>query len=333
MNCDEILADLKKKIYKPVYLLMGEEAYFIDQVSDYIAAHVLTADEKTFNQTIFYGPDSDVGSIINAARRYPMMANYQVVMVREAQELKKFEELYHYVERPLKSTILVLCYKYKSVDKRKKIVDLVKKNGLLFESKILYDNQVPDWVNAYLKQRGRSIDPNAVRMLGEFLGNDLGKIANELEKLFIILPDVNHRISPDDIERNIGFSKEYNNFELQKALAQKDILKSNRIINFFGHNPGDNPLTVTISSLHRYFANILQYHFLEDKSKNNVAAALRISPFFVGEYETAARKYPINKLINIMSYLREYDLKSKGMGNPSATEADLLKELVYKILH
>jgi DNA polymerase III subunit delta len=333
MTFEEIMTDLKNKIYKPVYLLMGEETYYIDEISNFISTNVLTESEKTFNQVVMYGRDTEVVSVINAARRFPMMSNHQVIILKEAQDLKKFEDMVYYVDKPLKSTILVICYKYKSLDKRKKVYDAFKKNGVIFESKKLYENQIPDWISSYLKKNNYTIEPNAVRLLTEFLGTDLGKIANELNKLIITLPSDVRKIVPEHIEKNIGFSKDYNNFELHKALTNKDVLKANRIINYFGKNPGDNPLTVTITSLYFFYAKVLQYHFLPDKSKNNVASVLRVNPFFVTDYENTAKKYPIKKVVEIISYLREYDLKSKGMGNSSTSESDLLKELVFKIIH
>ncbi|WP_423128880.1 DNA polymerase III subunit delta [Gaoshiqia sp. Z1-71] len=332
MNYEDILANLRNKIYHPVYLLMGEESYFIDQISDYIANHVLTEAEKGFNQHILYGKDLEVDTIITYARRFPMMSNHQVVIIREAQNLKKIEDLEPYVNNPLNSTILVINYKYKTIDKRKTFAKLIDKKGVLFESKKIYDNQLPAWINSYLSAQKYSIEPQASAMLAEYLGTDLSKVANELNKLIISLPE-NSRITPDHIEKNIGISKDFNIFELQNALADRNVLKTNQIINYFAANPNSNPFTRTVASLFFYFMKILTYHFLEDKSQNAVASSLQISPYFVRNYVAAAKQYPIKKVVEIISILREYDLKSKGMGNVSSSAEELQKEMIYRILH
>ena len=332
MTFEEILSNLQKKIYHPIYFLMGEETYFIDKISDYITDHVLTDAEKGFNQSILYGKDVEPNTIIANARRFPMMSNYQVIIVREAQNIKKIEELESYVKNPLNSTILVINYKYKTVDKRKTFAKLIDQKGILFESKKIYDNQLPTWIASYLKNLQYSITPQAAVMLSEYLGTDLGKVVNELDKLIISLP-AGSQITPDHIEKNIGISKEFNVYELQNALGEKDLLKANRIINYFGANPSANPIPVVISSLFSYFSKILNYHFLEDKSQNNVASVLGVHPFFVKTYVAAAKNYNIKKLVEIISLLREYDMKSKGWGNVSASAADLQKEMIYRILH
>jgi DNA polymerase-3 subunit delta len=332
MTFEEILSNLQKKIYHPIYFLMGEETYFIDKISDYITDHVLTDAEKGFNQTILYGKDTEPHTIIANARRFPMMSNYQVIIVREAQNIKKIEDLESYAKNPLNSTILVINYKYKTLDKRKTFAKLIDQKGVLFESKKIYDNQLPTWIISYLKNHQYTITPQAAAMLAEYLGTDLGKVANELDKLIISLP-AGSQINPDHIERNIGISKEFNVYELQNALGEKDLLKANRIINYFGANPASNPIPVVISSLFSYFSKILNYHFLEDKSQNNVASVLQVHPFFVKTYVAAAKNYNIKKLVEIISILREYDMKSKGWGNVSASAADLQREMIYRILH
>jgi DNA polymerase-3 subunit delta len=311
---------------------MGEETYFIDKISDYIADNVLTEAEKGFNQTVLYGKDTEPHMIIANARRFPMMANYQVIIVREAQNIKKIEELETYAKNPLNSTILVINYKYKTLDKRKTFPKLLDQKGVLFESKKIYDNQLPTWISSYLKSQQYTISPQAAALISEFLGADLSKVANELDKLIISLP-VGTQITPDHIEKNIGISKEFNVYELQNALGDRDLLKANRIINYFGANPSSNPVPVVISSLFSYFSKILNYHFLEDKSQNNVASVLQVHPFFVKTYVAAAKNYNIKKLVEIVSILREYDMKSKGFGNISATPADLQREMIYRILH
>ena len=332
MTFEDILQNLKNKIYHPVYFLMGEEPYFIDKITDYIAQNVLTEAEKGFNQTILYGKDTEPETIITHARRFPMMANHQVVIVKEAQNIKKIEDLEPYVKNPLKSTILVINYKYKSIDKRKTFSKLIDKAGVLFEANRIYDNQLPAWINSYLAAHKYSITPQASAMMSEYLGADLGKVSNELDKLIISLPE-NTQINPDHIERNIGISKEYNVFELQNALGEKNVLKANRIINYFGANPSSNPITRVISSLYYYFEKLLIYQFMEDKSKNAVASKLGVNPYFVQSYVNAARNYSIKKLVEVIAILREYDMKSKGMGNVSSSPGDLQREMIYKILH
>ncbi len=332
MTFEEITGNLQKKIYHPIYFLMGEETYFIDKISDYIAANVLTEAEKGFNQTILYGKDLEPHAIIANARRFPMMANYQVIIVREAQNIKKIEELEPYVKNPLNSTILVINYKYKTLDKRKTFPKLIDQKGVLFESKKIYDNQLPTWISTYLKNRQYTIMPQAAAMIAEYLGADLAKVVNELDKLTISLP-AGSQITPDHIEKNIGISKEFNVYELQNALGERDLLRANRIINYFGANPSPNPFPLVISSLFSYFSKILNYHFLEDKSQNNVASVLQVNPFFVKTYVTASKNYTIRKLVEIVSILREYDMKSKGFGNVSTSPAELQREMIYRILH
>jgi DNA polymerase-3 subunit delta len=330
---DEIISDLKKKIYRPIYFLMGEESYYIDLISDYISKNVLPEAEKTFNQIVLYGKDTDVATIMNASRKFPMMSNYQVVIVREAQNLKNIDELAGYVEKPLKSTILVINYKYGTLDKRKKLTKLLAEHAVLFDSAKLYENQIPEWINKYLKDKNFEIEPSASAMLTEFLGTDLSKISNELDKLAIVVPSGTKKITPQHVEHNIGISKDYNNFELTKALGVKNTLKAYRIADYFAKNPKTNPFVVTVTALYGFFSKILLYHYLPDKSKFTAASALGVNPYFIAEYQEAAKKYPINKLAYIISCLREYDLKSKGIGNVSATDGELLKELIYKILH
>ena len=332
MTFEEIISNLKKKIYHPIYFLMGEETYFIDKISDYISDNVLTDAEKGFNQTILYGKDTEPHNIIANARRFPMMSNHQVIVVREAQNIKKIEDLESYAKNPLNSTILVINYKYRTIDKRKTFARLIDQKGVLFEAKKIYDNQLPAWIISYLKNQNYTIAPQAAAMLSEYLGADLSKVANELDKLIISLP-AGTQITPDHIEKNIGISKEFNVYELQNALGERNLLKANRIVNYFGANPSSNPMPVIITGLFSYFSKILNYHFLEDKSQNNVASVLQVHPFFVKTYVAAARNYNIKKLVEIISILREYDMKSKGWGNVSASPADLQREMIYRILH
>lgn len=329
---ENIFADLKNRIFYPIYLLFGEEPYFIDQLSDSIEANVLTEMEKEFNQTILYGKDLKAAEILSMARRYPMMANYQLLIVKEAQDLDDIEDFAAYAENPVKTTILVLCYKYGKIDKRKKLSKAVDKNGVLFESARIYDSKIPDWIHSYVGRLGYSITEKAPFMLLEFLGNDLSKIVNEIGKLSINLP-TGSKITEEYIERNIGISKDFNVFELQKALGARDAFKANQIILYFAANPRENPLVKVIPILFAFFSKVLIYHTLEDKSRNNAAAALSVNPFFLNDYQQAAKNFPLARVTQVISILREYDLRSKGVDNGSATDGELMKEMVYRIIH
>jgi DNA polymerase-3 subunit delta len=333
MPFEEIMSDLRKRIFKPVYFLAGDEPYYIDLITEFIEEKVLPESEKAFNQVIIFGEDTTLNSIIETARRFPMMASHQVVIIKEAQSLKKIEDLLVYVEKPLLSTILVLNYKYKVIDKRTKLFKALDTQCVYFESMRLRDYQVPPWIERYLMTQGIKIDPDASAMLTEFLGTDLHKIVNELDKLLITLPEGKPVINTAQIEKNIGISKDYNNFELQKAVGEKNILKANMIVRYFADNPKDNPVNLTIASVFSFFTKLLSYHYLTDKSKNNVAAMLKVNPYFVRDYETSAMKYNASKTIQIISLIRTYDMKTKGFGDVSTEPGDLLKELVYKILH
>ncbi len=334
-NYNRIISDLKKRIYKNVYFLHGDEPYYIDLIIDFIGENVLTDEEKSFNQVILYGEETDMPSIINTARRFPMMANQQVVIVKEAHYLKDLDQLTKYLDHPLDSTVLVISYKYRKLDKRTSLFKTLdrNKNVELYLSERLRDYQVPDWIDDYLRGHNIEAERNVSHILTEYLGSDLSRIVNELDKLLIGLPEGEHRITAEDIEKCIGISKDFNNFELQNALGRKDLLKANLIVNHFGHNPKDNPLQVTMAAIFSFFRKLLIYHHLKDKSRNNAASILRINPYFVSDYELASRNYSPVKVINIINLLREFDMKSKGVGDLSSTEGDLLKELVYKILH
>lgn len=333
MDFNQIIESIKKKVYYPVYFLMGEEPYYIDEITNYIASNVLTNDEKEFNQTVVYGKDTDEETIISYAKRFPMMANYQVVIVKEAQNLDEIEKLQTYIENPLSSTILVICYKYKTIDKRKLFAKALQKKSVLFESKSLYPNQIPDWVNAYVKSQGYKINPQATQLLSENIGNDLTRITSEVKKLIINLPD-SKEITLDDIERNIGISKEFNVFELQNALGKKQVLKANRIITYFVQNPKENPIVQVLIIIYGFFTKVLLYHTIINKSdKKEVAATLSVNPFFVDDYRVASQSYSIQKLTRIFSYLREADMKSKGVNMITKNDDAIFKELIYKILH
>jgi len=340
MTAAEILKDLKNRKFKPIYLLHGEEPYFIDLISNYLEDNLLNDTEKGFNQTVLYGKDTDMITVLNAAKRYPMMSDYQLVLVKEAQDLKWGREdedkkglnpLMSYLENPLPGTILAFCYKYGKFDKRKKAYKAIEKSGLVFESATLYDNKVPGWIEGYVSDKKYRINQQASGMLAEYLGNDLSKVANELDKLMLNIKQ-GDEITLKHIQDNIGISKEYNVFELQTALVKRDAYKANQIINYFEANPKNNPIVLVMANLYNFFSKILTYHYLKDRSQSNVAKELGVNPFFVKDYEQAARTFDYNKTMNIISLLREYDVKSKGVDS-SAPHGELMKELVFKILH
>ncbi|AEH02688.1 DNA polymerase III subunit delta [Lacinutrix sp. 5H-3-7-4] len=329
----QLVTDIKNNKLAPIYLLMGEEAYYIDKISEFIESNVLAEEERGFNQMVLYGRDVTVEDIVGNAKRFPMMADKQVVVVKEAQDLSRtIDKLSDYAKNPQPSTVLVLCYKYKSVDKRKAVYKAIKKSGIVFESKKLYDNQVPDWIRRTLSTKGYKITPKASQMLVEFLGTNLAKINNELEKLQIVLPE-GSEITPSHIEENIGISKDYNNFELRKAIGARNDAKAFKIITYFGDNPKDNPMVVTVSLLYNFFSQLLQLHGMNDKSPRSVASALRVNPYFVSEYLDAARNFPMRKVSGIVATLREFDVKSKGVNANAVPQKDLLKELLVRILN
>jgi DNA polymerase-3 subunit delta len=326
----QIVSNIKKGNIAPIYFLTGEEPYYIDKIAEYIEKNALTEEERGFNQVILYGKETNIEDIVGNAKRYPMMAERQVVIVKEAQHLSPtIENLVPYADRPQPSTILVLCYKYNKLDKRKKLYKSINKSGVIFEGKKLYENQVGDWIKKSLHSRGYDITFKAANLLVEFLGTDLGKIDKELEKLCLVVPK-GVEINPEAIESNIGISKDYNNFELKKAIGERDIEKATRIINYFAQNPKDNPFVLTITLLYSFFIQLLSYHGLKDHSPKSVSTALGIRPFFVTEIQTAARNYPMRRVSEIISALRELDVKGKGVGS-NISQTDLLKELLIKI--
>lgn len=329
----QLVKDIQNGNIKPIYFLMGEEPYFIDKVSEYIEKSVLSEEEKGFNQMVLYGRDVSIDEIVANAKRFPMMAERQVVIIKEAQDLSRnIEKLVSYTENPQPSTVLVLNYKYKKIDKRKALYKSIQKTGVVFESKKLYENQVADWIRRILSSKSYSITPKASQMLVEFLGTDLSKIQNELDKLMLVVKKES-QITPEIIEENIGISKDFNNFELRKAIGDKNVVKAHQIINYFADNPKDNPMVVTISLLYNFFAQLLHYHGLNDKSPRAVAASLRINPYFVSEYTNAARNYPMKKVSKVISILHEFDVKGKGVGANALPQRDLLKEMVARILN
>lgn len=348
MTYKEIISDLDKKLFHPVYFLCGEEPFYIDMITHAIEKSVLDETEREFNQFVFYGRENNLATILDAAYRFPMMANYQVIIVKEAQDLKdlmprakekskgKDDEKEHllvsYLEKPQKTTVLVFCYKYKTLDMRTSLAKKMGKSAVLFESKKLYENQIPAWIENYLKDKGLIIGHKALALLTEYLGNDLSKISNELGKLMInIAPPA--EITVNDIEQNIGISKDYNVFELHNALGSKDAGKAMRIINYFASNTKDNPFVVSMGALYSYFSKLFIYHTLKDKSPNSAAASLGVSPFFVKDYISAARLYSMASLQKAIHILKEYDLKSKGVGNTSMDEGALYKELILKLVY
>ncbi|HWR93684.1 MAG TPA: DNA polymerase III subunit delta [Flavobacterium sp.] len=329
----KIVNDIKSGNIKPIYFLMGEEPYYIDKISDFIEENVLSDDEKAFNQTILYGRDVSIEDVVSTAQRYPMMAERQVVIVKEAQDLAKtIDKLESYTEKPMLTTVLVFCYKYKTLDKRKKLPKIIGKTGVLYESKKLKEYEVGDWIKRVLSGKKYAIEPKANAMLVEFLGNDLGKINNELEKLQIILP-VGSTITPKDIEVNIGFSKDFNGFELQNALGSRNQGKAYQIAQYFADNPKDHPMVMTTSLMFSFFVKLLKYHGLKDKNPKNVASVLGVNPFFLKDYDLALKNYPMKKVSQIVATLRDVDIKSKGVGANSLSQSDLLKEMLYHIFN
>ncbi|RTZ03349.1 DNA polymerase III subunit delta [Flavobacterium sp. RSP49] len=329
----KIVNDIKNGTIRPLYFLMGEEPYYIDKLATYIEEKILTEEEKGFNQTVLYGRDVTIEDIISTAKRYPMMAERQVVIVKEAQDLiRTIDKLESYAENPMATTVLVFCYKYKTLDKRKKLTKLLTKNGVVYESKKLYENQVGDWIKRVLAGKKYAIEPKASAMLVEFLGTDLSKINNELEKLQIIL-SAGSTITPKHIEENIGFSKDFNVFELRKAIGERNQLKAYTIAENFAQNPKDNPMMVTTSLVFGFFIQLLKYHGLKDRNPKNVAAVLSVNPFFLKEYDVALKNYPMKKVSQIVGALRDIDVKSKGVGANAMSHSDLLREMLYKIFN
>ncbi len=335
LTYEEIKSSILKKQFAPVYFFQGEEPYFIDQLTDLLIENVLEDSERDFNQTILYGSETDVYAVISTAKRFPMMSKYQLIVVKEAKGLKNIEELSHYVQHPLQSTVLVINYKYGKLDGRKKLSGEVSSKGVLFESKKIYENKIPGFVVAYLQQKGYTIDTVSSQMLSDFLGTDLSKLSNEMDKLCISLSSsTQKRITPELIEQNIGISKDFNNYELQNAIAGREILKANRIINYFEQNPKDNPIIVTLTVLYGFFSNLMICHFENNKSEASLmnVLGLRFS-FQFKDYQQAMRNYNAFKTMEIISLIRLCDAKSKGVDNVSASPGELLKELVYKIMH
>lgn len=334
ITCDDILRELRSKQYRPIYYLMGEEAYYIDLISDYIMDNVLTDTEKEFNLSVVYGADVDIATVINSAKRYPMMSEHQVVIVKEAQSIRNIDELSYYLQKPLRSTILVMCHKHGVLDRRKKLAAEIEKVGILFESKKLKETQLPAFITSYMKRKGVDLEPKATSMLADFVGTDLSRLTGELEKLIITLPKGQTRVTPEQIERNIGISKDYNNFELRSALVERNVLKANQIINYFEKNPKTNPLQMTLSLLFGFYSNLMLAYYAPEKLEQGIASFLGLkSPWQAREYQTAMKRYSGVKTMQIIGEIRYTDAKSKGIGNSSLTDSELLRELIFKILH
>lgn len=334
LSYDSILAELKGRHFRPVYYLMGEESYYIDLIANYIADNVLTEDEKEFNQTVMYGADVEVDDIIHVAKRYPMMAEYQVVIVREAQNLKSMDELVFYLQHPLESTILVFCHKNGSADRRKKWMAAIEKVGLVFESKRIKDGQLPAFISAYMKKKKVDVDPKSAVMLSEFIGNDLSRMVGELEKLFITMPQGQTRLTPELVERNVGISKDFNSFELRNALIEKNIYKANQIVKYFEENPKNNPVQMVLAVLFGFFSNLMLAYYAPERTEKGVKDQLGFrEEWQARDYLKAMRNYSGMKVMQIIGEIRYCDAKSKGVGGATTGNGGLLRELVFRILH
>lgn len=331
---EEILRDIKNNIFSPIYFLSGEEPYFIDKIVSQLENNILDEDLRGFNQTIVYGRDVTVKEIVDLSRNYPMMGNYQVVIVKEAQYVINIENIESYISSHLDTTILIIAYKYKKVDKRKSFYKKLNSSAstTLFISEKLRDYLIPKWIEAEIRTRDMSISPVALRLMSEYLGNDLGKIINEIDKLVINL-EKQTTITEVEIEKNIGISKDYNLFELQNALSEKNQLKAQRIVQYFEANPKDHPLQMISPMLHNYFIKVFLYHFIKNKEPNKIASELGVHPFFVKDYGKASMAFPPHKVKDIISGIKILDLKSKGVENNNATGYGELKELVFKIMN
>lgn len=332
-EAQKILADLKQKKYAPIYFLVGEtETFFVDEIANYIEKNVLAEEERSFNQQVLYGKDVSMEEVVSSAKRFPMMAEHQVIIVREAQALlRQLDALESYSKNPLASTILVFCCKYKKPDARKAAIKNIKKNGVFYQTAKIYENHVQQWIPTYLAKKQFSIDPKASKMLMDFIGEDLAKLSKELEKLMQILP-LGSRITPEAIEENIGISKDFNDFELIKAIGEKDELKAQRIAEYFTQNPKNNPLIVSVYQLFGFFNKLMIYHSLTDKSDPSVSRELGISPYFIKDYALASKHYPMKKVSQVLSYLREMDIKSKGVNTGKFSNEGLLKEFLVKTM-
>ena len=329
----QLIEELKKGVFKPVYLLTGEENYYIDVVSNYFEEEVIDPSLRDFDQTVMYGRDVDMATVVSTVKRYPMMSPVHLVLVKEAQDIdiRQWDRLAAYLQQPSDRSVLVLCYRHKKLDKRTAVYKAIDKVGVVYESPRIYDNQVPSWILREVAAHGYTITDKAAAMMAENIGVDLGKIANELSKLYPLLPQ-GGAITEQLVEDQIGISKDYNVFELQKAIGRRDPVMCNRIVNHFAANPKKNPIQMMLPLLYGYFLKIMFYHQLENKS--DAAKVLGCAPSFVQDYALAARNYPLGKLATCIGYLYETDLRSKGVRNSgNVTDGELLKELIFKVIH
>ena len=327
-----LLKEIRNKKFEKIYFLHGEEPYFIDVLTKAIQDNALEESERDFNQSILYGKDAEVLSLISELKSYPMMAERRLVILKEAQYFKAIEQLESYLENPANSTIFVICYKYKTFDTRKKTLKNALKNGVVFKSEKVKEYQLAEWIQQYIKTTGYELTSKACMLLIESLGNDLGRIVKELEKLAVLI-EKGTIINENHIEENIGISKDYNVFELTNAVANKDNLKALKIVDYFEHNPKAADLVFVISNLFKFFSQIMRIHFLPNKSREAVARALGVHPFVAGELTNAKNKYDPRKIAANIALIHEYDLKSKGVGNTSATQGELMREMVYQLIH
>lgn len=330
-----IMQDLKNRNFAPFYLLMGEESYYIDTISDYIASHVLLPEECDFNQTICFGSDVTAVQVTDMAKRYPMMAEFQVIIVKEAQNIRSLEALERYLKKPVKSTILVWCHKNGKIDTRKKVIGLAQAMGVVFESKKLRDYQLPEFIQNYLKSKKATIDPKSCQMIANHIGSDLSRIVSELDKILIYLPNDNRRVTPDIVEKEIGVSKDFNAFELRDAIVSKDIFKANQIIKYFDNNPKAGSLYSFLPLLFSFFQNLMILHYTPNKSsEQDIARALDLnSTWGIKDLITGLKNYSARKTMDIISKIREVDGKSKGLDNPYTGAGELMKELIFYVLH
>ena len=334
MTFEQIITDIKARKFSPIYLFMGDEPYYIDELTSLIENTVLPEEERDFNQHILYGMETDVTSVITLARSFPMMSEYQLIVVKEAQNLSKVEDLEIYAKNPLHTTILVLNYKNGTLDKRKKLSAAIEKNGVIFESKKIPDYKIPAFISSYIQTKGLTIDQKSAQMLSDYLGNDLSKLTNEIAKLLIAIPSGQMQITADLIEENIGISKDFNNFELLKAVIEKNTFKVNQIADYFEKNPKNNPMIVTLVVLFNFFSNLMVCYWAKDKSENGIMAELGLrNSYAAKDYVTALKHYNAFKSMEIMELLRTYDAKCKGVDNPSTPDGELLRELLFKMMH
>lgn len=334
MTFEQLRSDIAARKYSPVYLFMGDESYYIDELTNLLLDTVIPETERDFNQSVLYGLDTDPASVVTMSRSFPMMSDHQLIVIKEAQGMKKIEDIEVYVKNPLKSTILVLNYKHGTLDKRKKLYAEIEKNGVVFESKKIPDYKIPAFINSYFMTKTLGIDPKSAQMLTDYLGNDLSKLVNEMDKLILSLPAGERRVTAELIERNIGISKDFNNFELLKAIIEKNTFKANQIADYFEKNPKNNPFIVTLVVLFNFFSNLMICYWERDKSENGIAKALGFrNPYQAKDYVIALKGYNAFKSMEIIALLRAYDAKCKGVDNPSTGDGELLKELLFKIMH